>query len=256
MARGRGGIGRGGRRGPSMFTIERSMKPPSDAHGYYFGWNGTSYTSEEYRPEFSDGRVSESDVHNLLQDLNSSRFNSPTFCPWELLFIPIVLGCIGGSIAILASNMVQTKTSVIRGTSTTGTIPETSAIAGMVVMGVLGLATIISICCFATTRARKYIFARAYHNQKIMEKHKTEVFGPKECNVRMSPHGSYIAIEFSWKPRPVMAVVPQGYALVPTGGAGAVFPGAGMNVYQPAQMAPAGYGAGPTMYNQPPPSFS
>ena len=238
-----------------MLAIERSTKPPSDAYGYYFGGNGVLYTGEEYRPEFSDGRVSESDVQNLLQEINSGGYVQ-ALCAWEMLFVPIILGCMGGSIAILASNMVQTETTLTRTEITTGTIPRASAIAGMVVMGVLGFASMVAICIFSFARQRKYELSKAYHKKKVLSKHQTEIFGPKDCNLRMSPYGGYIAIEFNWKPRPVMAVVPQGHAVMPLGGAGAIFPNVGMNVYQSSQVAPVGYGAGQHMYNQPPPTLS
>ena len=232
------------------------MKPPSDVHGYYFGWNDKGYTSEEYRPELSDGRVTEPQVYSLLHELNTSKFSSPSFCPWEIWFIPLILGCMGGSIAILVTNMVQTKTSLTsEASTTTGTIPATSAIVGIVLMGVIGFVTIMATCLFATKRARKYMAARLYHNQQIIERHKLSVFGPKECSVRMSPQGSYIAIEFNWKPRPVLTAVPQGYGLIPVGGTGAMSSRNGTNPYQFGQVAPDSFGGAADMYNQPPPSM-
>ena len=259
MARGRGGIGRGRGRGGrvSYFNIERASKPPSDAYGYFLGWNGQAFSTEEFRAEYSDGRVSDSDVQGLIEELNNNKFVAPNLCPWELLFVPIILGCMGGSIGIIASNMISTDKDFFTGKiTTTGTIPQESAIAGIVVMAVLGVACIITICCSANNRTMKHLLARAHKNLEIIEKHKTSVFGPKDCNLKMSPHGSYVIIEFNWKPRPAMAVVPPGYALVPTGGAPGAYAGAGMNPYQPSPMVPPGFGAGATMYNQPPPTFS
>ena|SRR3990167_506727 len=253
---GRGVRGRGRSSRPSPFTMERSLKRPSDAHGYYFGWNGTAYTAEEYKPEFSDGRVTDSEVNELLQELNANKHSDPVFCPMELWLVPLIMGCVGASIAIIASNMIQSTRSYSGTYVSTGTIPDTSAIIGMVLMGILGLVGICCVCVYAYKRAEKYMLLRLYHNHQVIEKHKSSVFGPKDCTLKMSTHQAYVIIEFNWKPRPAFAMVPQGYALVPTGGAGMIFPGVGTNPYQPVQMGDAAFGNTSAMYNQPPPAFS
>jgi hypothetical protein len=258
MAKGRGSFGKSHRRGgvSNPFTIERSSKRASDNHGYYFGWNGTAYTCDDYRPEYSDGQVTEADVQGLLQDLNKSNFSDPVLCPCELSFVPIILGCMGISITILSTNMVTTETDFSTNRETQkGTIPVGSAIAGLVLMVLLGIGSVIVICYSANKRAANYLKARGYHISLIIQKHKNSVFEPKNCSLRMSPQGSFVIIEFNWKPRSAMAVVPPDYEMLGMGVVAPDFTNPTANRYQANPMMTPGYGGGPGIYSQPPPSF-
>ena len=271
-------------RGPSAFSLELMAKPSSDMHGYYFPISNGTFDSSEYQPQFSDNRVSQSDIENLKNEMQKNPYIGIVCC-WEFLFIPLIMGCMGASIGLTASSIASSFATAEKNEDS---ISFGEAMPAMMGMAFGGMLCIVCVCCFASKRIAKRIAAYAAFLNHVLTTQQQTVFGPKECTLTLSPHHSYLKIEFNWRPRPAMMMVPAGMMLVPQpgtqnmgfGGA-AGFPGqqGAFQGYVPPSNYPApggtfGYAAPPqpllgspappppfeylegNKYDMPPPSFN
>lgn len=150
--------------------------PPSSEEGYYFPYVRDGYCSGTYDATFSDGVVTLEEVDTFLTDVNSLPNANPN--PIQVLFFVgiavIFLGFILGAIFAKISYFMAMS----------------------ITLGVLGGFTLIYFGC---KRDQKYKAQRMKDVNVLIEKHKNSTFKGKNIEVRSSPLGAYLVIEFLWK---------------------------------------------------------
>ena len=202
--------------------------PQSGLMGYYFPWNNAlrTYDTSSYNPAFSDNVVSMQDIQVLLGDLQTQPLYSPVYCdPWLYCICVLVLVLIAGQIIFI--------------TSATRSIGSNFFVIPLIFFGFFG--GIVAIMCKVQSNARKRAAERKVQLDVVLARHQQTTFGGKNVILRMSMHGSYIAIEFAFR----------------MNGAGAMqmgqAPGMPMNPFgQPAYPQP---GFGQPGFPQPGPQF-
>ena len=210
-------IGRGRSRGrsrPSPFQMELMTMPPSGMMGYYFPWNHAigTYDTSSYNPLYSDNTVSINDINILLQDLQSQPLFSPIyFDPLLKCMFGLFCGIFLGMALLMILGITVSKGFFF-------VIPVV-----FIVIFVLVCVIICKVASNVQQRQRE----RKSQIDPVIAKHQNSTFAGKNVVLKMSMHGSYIAIEFLFRMNSAQA---QPMMVMPS------MPGAPqiqMNMYQP-----------------------
>ena len=213
--------------------------PQSGLTGYYFPWNNAlrTYDTSSYNPAYSDNVVSAQDIQVLLADLQAQPLFSPVYCdPWLYGICGVVLLLIIGQIIFI--------------TSATRSIGRNFFVIPLIFFGFFAL--ICVIMCKVQTNARKRAAERKVQLDAVFAQHQQTTFGGKNVIIRMSMHGSYIAIEFAFRmgaAGPGQMQMNPGFAMpmnpYPQAGFGQPgFPPAYQTGYQPNYQQPQPFVAG------------
>ena len=156
-------------------------------YGYCFPRSTIGYDAYSFNPAFSDGIVTQQDIDGLMQDLNSiPNIQQDSSCDPICCIIPVVF-VVGGIILVAV------------GVSGSTAINFVGPIVGVLIFGSL----ITVICILAKRQIEKLnAFYKAIH--EVIKKHQEGVFSSKNCTIRLMPYHTYIAIDFAWRPRPVV----------------------------------------------------
>ena len=180
--------------------------PMSGPAGMYFPYNPfeNSYNLDSFKLEYSGGRITEQDCMNLkmeLKDCPLSKLSNNSDCGVYYIFLGVFLMMIS-----LPLYLVLCLNDQFSGKE--GFIGTDLAI-GIVLILVLGIATMITNCIVWGKRNETRDSVRKRVLDSIINRHNNNIFGPKQASVRMSPYRGYIFIQFLWVAQQVMPQYPR-----------------------------------------------
>ena len=184
---------RGGRARPSAFQIELSTMPMSGPHGLYFPYSfyTKGYDMSSFNPQYTGGRISEPEVRSLVDDINNNPLTQITHCDPLLWLFCLVLICMAAGTPLYMTNAASST-----GSGTGGFIM------GFIFIPIGGMFTIITIMCISGCKNVKRMRLRKIVLDSIINRHQQQVFAPKQAVAKISPHGSYLMIQFCWQGAP------------------------------------------------------
>ena len=167
----------------SQFDLEAATAPQTGTLGYYFPWNDhmETFDTTSFNTQYSYGRISINDIDVLMRDINLIEDIKIQCCDSVgLLLCSIPLIIILVSIVQLLQNSRNKNIFLIFG----------GLIAAYILMMIIG--TIMN------KRQKDKQHKRKMNIVAVLAKHQSTTFEGKECILKVSTHGAYIAIEFSF----------------------------------------------------------
>ena len=172
-------------KGTSPTTMERLLIPASGPSGLYFPYS--SYTCDvdtsSYKAEYSQGRISEQDVMAFVNEMKNNPFSEDLCCSsicWLALATFLVVGA-GLPIFLLGSSVSLTASEAGMGAGLIGG------------PGFVLFITIMIMVCCGNSKNRELRYKTI---SPIMQKHQSQVFGPKQATLKLSLYGTYLIIQF------------------------------------------------------------
>ena len=171
------------------FALEALTAPQTSFSGYYFPWNNylKAFDTTSYKPEYSDGRISCQDIEFLMRDINSIEGINLRKCDnlaWLMCAVlPILLIGIPSAISQLTRRPPNVPGYLI-------------LLFGSIFLSIC-LVTIIGVKLNKRQKERE--FKRNQSISAVLSRHQSTTFAGKDSVLRVSTHGSFIAIEFRFR---------------------------------------------------------
>ena len=183
MARGRRVVNR------SPFHAELSLIVATSNMGYVFPWNTTSktYDTSSFHPVYSDGRISIEEVNALIADLKTLPLYDPEYTdPLGTTICYVLLG-------LLVSILILILGGLFLANWLFSLIPV-----------VFVSFIIFSICINFKIKKNENLRAaeRKLQVDSVINRHQQSTFSEKGTNLRMTPHGAFVIIEFLFRMYP------------------------------------------------------
>ena len=182
------------------FRLEQLDMPASGQEGCYFPYNSdlNGYDSSSFHSSFFDDVVTHPDVALLVNEINALHDTPVPSTAWiAILIVPLVL-LLPAGIVFMALNL-QTNRYVCTngrcGYETQGIFPVAffAPMIILLVFTVIGL--IFSVVYCSNSRNQRNAARRQISINTVINKHLSTTFRGKNVLVRLSPMGSYLAIE-------------------------------------------------------------
>ena len=258
MARGRGGS-RGGfsrrsgssshrRRGPSLGMIELATMPPSGPYGFFFPYENAArrFNFMTFNPAFCDGKVTIDELEAVNRDIAAVPLPDIGCCPVRSLLgllsffvTAAVCGGTGGYFA--AGQVINPSYSYFRSSKDTPqyfykNLQPADVAVIIPISAILGIGLTCYLCC--TGSSQMFAIAAEYMNKinQIFVTHQQTTFGPKDMTLRLSPHRTYLSVEFNWKAQELQVAkmtALHNYAMASAGGSAML--GGGQMMAMPGQ---------------------
>lgn len=179
------GTSRGSETNESIFDKmleELNSAPETSANGFVFPWNKClgSYDLQSFSSAYSQGRVTDTDVNQVVGELKKSSYYNPTILDRRFISIVAITGCLAAVLAILMGGV-----SVQR-------LLKKLLIAALAV----DLAILVIYLLFRISRLPKVPQNRTPELNKILQRVQSQLFAGRAVQLSISPHGSYIKLEF------------------------------------------------------------
>jgi hypothetical protein len=232
-----------------MGMIELATMPPSGPYGYFFPYDNAAkrFNYSSYNPAFSDGRVTIDELEALNRDLAAISLPDLGCCTvrnllgfLSFLVTAAVCGGIGGYFA--AGQTPNPNYSYFSSTSNQsmylyGNLLPADVAVIIPICAILGIGMTCYLCCTGCNQSVAIMTEYMQKINQVFAYHQQSVFAPKDMTLRLSPHRTYLSVEFNWKAQELqvakMAAV-QNYALARAGGS-AMLGGGGPMVQAPGQ---------------------
>ena len=170
-----------------QFNKELKSAPQSGLLGYYFPWNAylKAYDTSSFDPSYSEGLVSQIDLHFIMRDINAIRGFDPSKSGprsmWCLSVIPILaLGIYFSSGEFFLEDL---KSRILLLISTL----------------LLTIALLWTFNAVHSFKERKRTQKCSKLLSKILERHQNSTLYGKQVIARASPNAAFISLEFSFR---------------------------------------------------------
>jgi hypothetical protein len=225
--------------------IELATMPPSGPYGYFFPYDNAArrFNYSSFNPAFCDGRVTIEELEAVNTDVAAVPLPDWGCCPGcpirnllgflSFLVTAAICGGTGGYFA--AGQTLNPSFSYFRSSNDqqqyfySNLLPVDVAVI-IPICALLGIGMTCYLCC--TGSAQMMAIMAAYLNKinQVFAHHQQTTFGPKDMTLRLSPHRTYLSVEFNWKAQELQLAkmtAAQNYALASAGGSAVVLGGVG-----------------------------
>ena len=179
------------RRGRQIRDYECELRdsPNSNKFRYVVKWNiqGRKYYIGDCEPSYSDNKVNEDHIRELIEEMEKSDCYRADICDWTMYVYSILLAIVVVILVIVGSS--------IKKVSNTGSLVCTLIGFTIMIIGIIGL-----VCLCKVRRWRQYM--RADEMKSIASRVSRRVFYPLGARLEVSPLSSYISIWFDFKSEP------------------------------------------------------
>ena len=179
--------------------------PQSGLTGYYFPYvramNG--YSDSTYNPSYSDGVISPNDISRFVGDVNAlPDTRIPNFCGLLVCICAWPFTMVGTLLFVTLNTQRQVYTCPTYGPCyyvTKGIFNPNTIWLPIVLTILLHIGFFITVLMILVKKANAWRLRRNTAINACINHHMNTTFSGKNVIVRLSNHGSYIAIEFKWR---------------------------------------------------------
>ena len=166
----------------SPSQVEQATAPPSDQFRYVLKWdsNTREYSTVDCNPIYSDGRVTQAHLSQLLDEMRKSQYYKVG--GWNMVSI---VSC---AVVVLMMIVIVCLNLFVRGLG-----------ASLAYISIALFVVAVGSICFSSHYTNKQNQKRLDDLRTIITNVNNILFLPMQARCQLSPYGTYITIWFDWK---------------------------------------------------------